>query len=237
MADTGLQRPEWRAKTDVQSRPLPRSAWATSAGPSPGALGTSVLASPEGSDLCPSLSWPPARLSSRSTLLRGWVGVPLRARGSLFLTSELRDFPMLQGNQGYRKVAAPLPEGPHPSSRHPPQPGWGASHFTWESPVGRGEESQKCLLPCSVGCKQSSDQGPLARPSLLTPKIPEASPTLPSGIHSLSFPLPNYNVGGAGTQPGPQIPAPGGALEYRLLPVTGTPFGAGFLGGSPHARF
>lgn len=124
-------------------------------------------------------------------------------------------------------------QGPHPSSRHPPQPGWGTSRFTWKSPVRRREETLKCLLPCSVGCKQSSDQGPLARPSLLTPKIPEAFPTLPSGIHSLSFPLPNYNVGGAGTQPGPQIPAPGGALEYRLLLVTGTPFGAGFLGGSP----
>lgn len=99
--------------------------------------------------------------------------------------------------------------------------------------MGRREETRKCLLLCSVGCKQSSDQGPLARPSLLTPKIPEASPTLPSGTHSLSFPLPNYNVGGAGTQPGPQIPAPGGALEYRLLPMTGTLFGAGFLGGSP----
>lgn len=39
-------------------------------------------------------------------------------------------------------------------------------------------------------------------------------------------------MGGAGIQPGPQIPALGGALEYRLLSLT-IPFGAGFLGGSP----
>jgi hypothetical protein len=116
--------------------------------------------------------------------------------------------------------------------------GWGATRFTWESPVRR-KETQKWLLPCSVGCKQSSDQGPLGRPSLLTLKIPEASspPPFPLGLHSLSFPLPNYNVGGAGIQPGPQIPAQGGALEYRLLAVTRTPSGASFLGGSPMPSF
>lgn len=48
--------------------------------------------------------------------------------------------------------------------------------------------------------------------------LPYPHPRAPS----LPFPLSNYTVGEAGT-PGSQIPALGGALEYRLLPVPKTP--------------
>lgn len=213
---------------DPLSTPEPHQ-WSPLHGPP----GLQSLLFQKGAICAPSLSRPLATLSSRSTLLLGWVGVLLRVRENLFLTPELRDFPTLQGNQGCERVPARCPRvSTQPLAIHPNRVGCIPLHLGVASKKEGGDSEVSLAL--QYGLQRSFDQGPLARPSLLTLKIPEASSHLsPLGIHSLSFPLPNYNEGGAGIQPGPQIPALGGALEYRLLSATRIPFGAGFLGGSP----
>lgn len=74
---------------------------------------------------------------------------------------------------------------------HLPQPGWGgASPFTWKSSTGWREETQRGASALLCGLSQSSAPGPLARPSLLTLKVPEASPPSPLGFTpSLSLSL------------------------------------------------
>lgn len=88
------------------------------------------------------------------------------------------------------------------------------------------EETQKCLCPALwaavIFCPGTPGQA--------FPFNPEESgnfPTLPAG----AFPLPNYIVGAAGIQPGPQIPALGRA--QTSLSAINTLFGAEFLGGFP----
>lgn len=112
---------------------------------------------------------------------------------------------------------------------HPTSPG----SRCWE----RGRRPRSASAPPS-GLPDSSAPGPLAWPSLLTSKSPEIPPPLPPGIHSLPFPLPNYAVGEAGTQPGPQIPALGGAPGIQASSgAPNTLFGAGFHGDSPGLLF
>lgn len=95
--------------------------------------------------------------------------------------------------------------------------------LTWSRGGEEGRRPRSAsALPC--GPPKFSARRPLARPSLLIPTSPETSPPSPPGIHPLPFPLPNYAVGEAGIQPGPQIPALGGAQEYRFLSVSEIPF-------------
>lgn len=95
-------------------------------------------------------------------LLGGWVGVLLRNCGSFFLTSELRDFPMLQGNQGYKRVAAHCPRVPthplaiHPNQGgvHPPSPG----SRQWEG--GRRLRSVSCYAVWAANSLLTRDPWP-----------------------------------------------------------------------------
>lgn len=102
--------------------------------------------------------------------------------------------------------------------------------------MARREETQTCLCPAEwagVLCPGTPGQA-----SPFNPEEPGNFRTLPLGIHSLPFPLPNYTVGGAGIQPGPQIPALGGAQGIQAPSrAPNTPFGTGFHGDSPGPLF
>lgn len=88
----------------------------------------------------------------------------------------------------------------------------------------RREETQKGLCPAAEWAAESSAQGPLAWPSLLTPKSPEISPPSPQGFTpslSLSLIIPWV---GLAPNLGPRFLLWEGPREYRLFPGPQTPF-------------